>query len=369
MTTKLQTIRIAGEITALSPISYTLPGSNGFLPQMGKEKRLFITASALRSTIRHAATELISEMQNKKPSLDDYFLMALGGIKNAGTADDAKGAAVEQPKEGTDAAAEKENNAAVGSILKTRFARQKNPMVTLFGSMPHGIPGALMCGHAIATQSVAAETFKFVRANDFQRDPELADRLDDSAIADFVRRQSDQAIRSAANAKRKVLEKQLTAAKKSGDADLVISLQEQIKQVGDGGSNVVALSNPGLDYKAIPMGTQFSHEFTLSNVTEAEIAIFVQALDRFGLMPFIGGKRALGLGHLSLSYSVRGRAAGEREFRNMGTLLISGDMEGVKADGEIAHYLDSSILRAPIERGEMDFSEAGLNACLPATKN
>jgi hypothetical protein len=292
----------------------------------------------------------------------------LGGIKSAGEDKNAKDDAAE-PKEGADATADKDNTVAVASVLKTRFAREKNPMVTLFGSMPHGIPGALMCAHAVATESIAAETFKFVRANDFQRDPDLADRLDDSAVSAFIARQAEAAVRSAANSERRALEKQVTAAKKSGNADLILSLREQIKAVGDGGSKVVSLSQPGLEYKAIPMGTTFSHTFTLVNVSEMEIALFAQALDRFGLLPFIGGKRAHGLGHISMSYGVSGRAAGEREFRSMGRLSISENMDGVKAEGEIARYLDAHILSAPIGRCELDFSEAGLSACLPASKS
>lgn len=363
----LQTLRFIGTIRALTPISYTQLDSKGVLPTMGLENRLFLTASSLRSVMRHAATELVSELQERKPTLNDYFLMAMGGIKDAGNGKNEAESSADKDAEDGDAEAS-ENTATVSSVLKTRFAREKNPMVTLFGSMPHGIPGALMCSHAVATEAVSQETFRQVRANDFQRDPSLAERLDEGAISAFIARQAEASVRSAAKQEVKALKKQIDAARKSGNSDLALELQAKMKEIGDGGSKVVAYSIPNIAYNAIPMGMDFTHEFTLQNVSGLEIALFVQAMDRFGLNPFIGGKRAHGLGHIAMNYRVQGREAGQRAFRDMGELSIPENMEGAQATGEIAGYLNPELLRHPISEGLLDFSEKSLAACLSATK-
>lgn len=364
-----KTLVFTGTITAIQPISFIPPlqpkQEAGKLPRMGGS--LYLTASGIRSAVRHAMVTLISDIQQKKLDLDDYFLMTLGGIKDANK--ETKKEAKKGTKKGVKAEAENGDDADddadidVSYISRARFAHERNPAIALFGSMRHGVPGAVFCSHAIAAQEVKPDTVRYVRANDFMRDPELADRLDENAIEKFIARQSASAKRTSSKDQIEALKKSLRTAKQAGDDDLFAQINEQIKENGDSGSEAVQLSLPNLAYECIPPGTELFHEFVLENVNDIEIALFVQSLNELALMPYLGGKKNHGLGRFAARWDVRIRDEGNRKMQQFGEIVIDGNFNELTATNGIAKYADRSILEDFLrDPKKADLSEKSLSA-------
>jgi hypothetical protein len=358
----MKTIVFTGALTTITPLSFVTPNAEMIdkgIPRLPRlSKRLYITASSIRSAVRHAATDLLIEMQGTKPPLEDYFLLANGGIRDDGKKGDDATQSGETPNTREGDAKKESDGDDYGLILRNRFVREKNPAVVLFGSYAHGVPGALYCDHAIAGEDVDPVVVRHVRANDFMRDPELADRLDPGAIDAFIARQAKTRERSNLTQRIKDLKKAIVNA----SAEDKQALSEQIKKIeaqkADGGG--ISLALPNLGYEAIPQGAVLEHSFVLERVSDLEIALFLQALDRFALTPYLGGKRNHGLGRVSGRWTVRGREDGERALKDLGSVQFKGDFDGLQATDDIARFLDANILREKI--GAMDLRESSLAA-------
>ena len=358
-----------GTLTAEQPISYSVPTelkkSEHFLPMLGD--RLYLTASGLRGVLRHAATELVMDLLDadsagEKLSLEDYFLLAMGGVKDAKVKKKKGESETEEGGEESEAGANDASEADVVRILRAnQYAREHNPLVRLFGSMRHGVSGSLYCAHAVAPEGVKPIRVRHVRANDFQRDPQLLERLEGSALDAFISRQAEAATRSEGNRSLKDLKREQHRARKDGKTDRAKEIEAQIKDVQGQMPTEVQIQLPNITYQAIPAGTVFTHEFVLSNPTDAEVALFLRALDRFAMNPLIGGHRAHGLGRVSGRWSVRMRAAGEREFADMGEVGFDGDFGALELCGRIAEFFESWNAIAA-EKDKLDFTEAGVAA-------
>lgn len=364
-------IVLKGEIVAEQPISYSVPGApkgaDHKLPRLGRQ--LYLTASGLRGVLRHAATEIVMDMidadqARSKLSLDDYFLLAMGGVKDAkNPAQKKKNGKSAEPSdesaEGDDAEKTTVSEADIVRMVRAnRFARTRNPLVCLFGSMRHGVSGSLYCAHAIAPESTDSTRVRHVRANDFQRDPSVFDRLESSVLDSFIARQADAAVRSEGNKRIKALEQEQKKLRRGDNTARLKEIEAELEEIKASLPSDVQLQLPNITYEAIPAGTVFAHEFTLSNPTDAEVALFLRALDRFALNPLIGGHRAHGLGRVSGHWSVRMRPAGEREFVDMGEVAFAGDFTGLKLTGRIAEFFASW----DAQKDALDFTEAGIAA-------
>ncbi|MGC8519777.1 MAG: hypothetical protein ACP5P4_14840 [Steroidobacteraceae bacterium] len=362
-------ITFKGTLTAEQPISYSVPGvsKNGehALPRLGG--RVYLTASGIRGALRHAAAGLVMDLldaqSRPKLTLDDYFLLSLGGIKNAKTKGKGTGEAQEGEADAEDGEKPaKDTDADVVRILRaTKHARSHNPLVGLFGSMRHGVSGALYCTHALAPEDASTSPVRHVRANDFQRDPTLLERLDASALDALVARQAVAATRSEGNQRIKALQREQKSARKNGTQDRMQELSAEIQEVRGSLPSEVQVQLPHIMYEAIAAGTVFTHEFVLSNPSDAEVALFLRVLDRFATNPFIGGHRAHGCGLVSGHWSVRMRADGERDFVEAGEVSFKGDFTGLDLTGRIAEFFESwDALVA--QKGALDFTESGIAA-------
>lgn len=365
-----------GSFTCATPVSFVLHNGpkKDRMPMQptlrtADGERFYLNAPAIRSALRHAATEHVIELMGRRVTLDDYFLMALGGIKDAKSKDAGKDVDKDADKEASqnEEPAVNENDVR-GALLKFDYARNHNPLLMLFGSMD--VPGALECAHAIATTSAtqprtsglpARQTASFggVRANDFRRSPDIADLLDPDAIDAFVERQAQAAQRSGSKKAVSEIEKKIRAAKASGDDAEVQRLNDEKARITDESSAVVQLQQL-LSYEAIPQGTSLTQSMRLRRVSDDEIALFVQSIARWGLDPVIGGKRNHGLGRISAHWRVRARLPGDLKFTDWGSIGFDADGDGVVAEGRIADYLDVGPLRRSIAEGKMDFSHKAI---------
>ena len=358
-----------GEITAEQPISYSVPGAakgtDHTLPRIGRH--LYLTASGLRGALRHAATEIVMDLvdanpDGKKLNLDDYFLLAMGGVKDAkvsakkGTAEKSA-----EDEDGDDAEKSVSDTDIVRMLRANRHVRAHNPLVGLFGSMRHGVSGSLYCAHAIAPEGIEPTRVRYVRSNDFQRDPGVLDRLDESVLDAFIARQADAAERTDGNNRKKALEQEKKKLRREGASERLKEIHAEIAAIEAAQPKDVQLQLPNITYQVIPAGTVFSHEFTLSNPTDAEVALLLRALDRFALNPLLGGHRAHGLGRVSGRWSVRMREQGEREFTEAGEVWFKGDFTGLELTGRIAEFTKvwDALVAA---RDALEFTEAGIAA-------
>lgn len=376
---KTKTLVFTGAITTRQPISFSPPSSKdsttkpGHLPRIGES--LYLTAAGVRSAVRHAMVRLIDEIRNpqKKMTLDDYFLLTLGGIKDA-KKDPKKG-----NKKGTDKTENDEDvaeismdgdvDADVSYINRAQFAHLYNPAIALFGSMKHGIPGALFCSHAIASPDAQPDVVRGVRANDFMRDPELASRLDENAVAAFIERQSASARRTSSKLDVKALDSARKAALKAGDAPLAAQLAAEIADAKSGDVTAVQLSLPNLMYECIPPGTELSHEFVLENVSDIEITLFLQSLSQLALMPYLGGKRNHGLGRFAARWEVRARESGCRKMEAIGEVAIDGNFNELVVSEGLSKYMDWDAFVAYLQDDTVcKLSESALMSAVPGLK-
>lgn len=367
---RLPQVLLRGTLTCETPVSFSLPlpknsRLKGKQPtiQTSQGERLYINAPALRSAVRHAATQLVHELTGKPYHMDDYFLAAVGGIKDAG-----KESGAEDEGDGDDAG-EKDKTAQAAAeagaqrayTLKFDFAKEKNPLLMLFGSMD--VPGLVECSHAIdaAENPCKAQEFHGVRANDFRRSPAVVDMLTPTALDEFLARQTDAALRSGIKKEIKDLDTKARKAEKEGNLALARELKDKRVQLDaeQRGNSVVQLMLPNLGYEAIPPGTKLSHEWALKRVSDIELALFVQSLALWALDPKIGGHRNHGLGRLSGQWTVNVRRPGATRLESFGTLSFK-DYDGLQAQGEVARFLDPALLTEAIP--SLDFSYASLAA-------
>lgn len=357
------TLRFNGSVTALSPISFTTPDSKDKLPRLGG--KMYLTASSLRSTMRHHAVSFLQSALASTMSLDDYVLNAQGGIKDAKAPAPDKNDAADEAPEQDDAQSEKakkdkaDKQAAddKAQIYRIRLAREKNPILTTFGSMEVGIPGALYCGHAVADVFADPEKISFTRANDFARDPRVFDTLNDSALDELVVRMDAARQRSQMETRIKAVNAEAVKAKKSGDRDEESRLKDVAAALKKEKESLTAvqLLMP-LAYEAIPADTQFSHAMTLFDATPMDLTVLLLGLRGLASEPFIGGKRFHGLGHISARWDVTGRRGLYGPLLPMGSVSFSGDFGDLSVEGEIADLFDEKGLLDALRGGSVDLS-------------
>ncbi len=338
----MKTLMLQGTFTAKTPISYVSPdASKGQLPRLNN--RLYLTATSIRSIVRHAAVEHMIDLSGSRPVLDDYYLMVNGGVMDAKAKED------------------------LNVIQRLRYAQKHNPLVSLFGSMRYGVPGALYCGHALADPNATVHTFSFTRGNEFQRNPELVEKLDENAWDDNQER--NESARARSQQKRKIAElvRAERTARNEGDDARLAELREQRAQAEQELEGMPTVSDQQIqNYPCIAQDTVFEHQFILENVSDIEIALFMKALDRVAMSPFIGGKRAHGLGRFAAQWAVRGRNKGERVMRDLGTLVIDGDLNPLQVAGEIETFLKDEWLEVPMRQGLFNLTENGMREMVQA---
>ncbi len=369
-------VRLTGAITALSPISYTICGIDG-LPRLAG--RPYLTASAVRSILRHNGQEIICDLAAFKPNPDSYFLLAGGGIVDKA---DKKGKKDKAEGEGE---GEKASSAdSIAPMLRTRFAQAHNPLVRLFGSMTNGVGGKLWCEHALAktpgeffgpmeekdpetgrrtAHDPWCDTITHARCDDLARNP---DRFDWTAeeVESYLIRREEAKKGSDLKKRKKEAQRQLRAARAKNDAVAISAAREALAGIEseEGGIKHVSLAQPNISYECIRKGTVFEHSWELRDPTDAEIELFVLALDAWATWPYYGGRWFHGCGRVSAAYDVTVREAGSREWTSAGRIAFDGTGGLLEVEGRPAQWLEAPALRAMAASGSLNLTHDAIQA-------
>ena len=362
-------VRFTGEITALSPISYTIAGLVG-IPRLAG--RPYLTASALRGIARHGGADVLCDLVGFKPNPDDHFLLAQGGIVDKA---DKKGKKDKKEKTEGEGEGEKASSAdSISPMLRERFARAHNPLVHLFGSMKNGVGGRLWCEHALAKtpgqffgpmekHDPWCDTVTHARCDDLARNP---DRFDWSAdeVESYLLRREEVKKGSEIKQRKKAAQRQLSVARAKNDAAAVAEARETLSGIEAelAGIGHVSLAQPEITYECIRKGTVFEHSWMLRDPTDAELELFMLALDAWAAWPYYGGRWFHGCGQVSVAYDVTVREAGTREWVAAGRVAFDGSGGPLEVAGRAAEWLDARALRALAAEGGLDLTHAGIQA-------
>lgn len=328
------TLLLDGTITAVSPIAIILPGSEDRrTPAGAPRKRLlrngevvetvYVPPSSFRGRLRHLLTSEVMRLQHAKDSRvftpEDYIDTALGGVKD-------------RKAEGAD-----ERQVELAGI---RALRERNPIVSMFGSMVSRVAGRLMVGDMTPLDPVTpVTTGRSVRADPFVRNPAVIGLLDKTRFDEFTRlnarrtqanRDEDQSEvmkRRAAAAKREGRSKEEVEALEKDAKALVERATEGFKAAG-GAVNIQQLLD---GYDVLPEGAVMTQRMRLVDATDTEVALLLLALHLFAQRPLIGGHTAHGCGEVMGSWAVRivedgtDRRAGSLRIEPFAGLVLDSD--------------------------------------------
>jgi CRISPR type IV-associated protein Csf2 len=319
----MSTLLLDGTFTAVSPIAIILPGSEDKrTPAGAPRKRMFrdglavetiyIPPSSLRGRLRHLLTTEVMRLQNAADGRiftpDDYIDTALGGVKDRKT-------------DGED-----ERKLDLKAI---RELRERNPILSLFGSMVSHISGRLMVGDMTPLEPIApANAGRSVRANPFVRNPTVIGLLDPACFDEFERLNNLRTAANRAEDEADRLKPQLSRLKRSGGAvaevqKMETSIAELTKQseIGfkeaGGAVNIQQLLD---GYDVVPEGTVMTNRIRLIEGTDVEMTMLLMALDLLAKRPLIGGHTAHGCGEIAGSW--RARIPDNDGLHDAGTLRL-----------------------------------------------
>lgn len=352
-----------GAVTALTPLSITQHSSatKRFGITISKQpcmtvyedgkssERLYIPSSSLRGKLRRAARDVVHRALSEKSaegwhqfSMPDFQLLTVGGIKH-GNSKSAKEKAKEQ----------EQSDQQMVPIL--RATREKNPLVSLFGCFaPSTVPGRLGVTHLIAQEGIAEQQVNFVRTDDFQRDPESMDMVNDRALEEY-REQIGLAQLSSGIKKGK---RELKKMQRAGAlAEEIENFSAEIASQEDQQTAVKNHTQQLLGMAQIPAGCKMASTFRLMRVTTTELSLFLQALNVLAHNPLLGGHLNAGLGLVKGEWQVKVRKTNRDNMMPAGRVAFAGDFNGLTAEGEVCDYLS-----ADIDWTQFDYSAKSLDA-------
>ncbi|MGG5818735.1 hypothetical protein [Falsiroseomonas sp. HW251] len=317
------TLLLDGTITAVSPIAIVLPGSEDKRTPAGAprkrmlrngvmEETVYVPPSSLRGRLRHLLTGEVMRLQHAADGRvftpEDYIDTALGGVKD-------------RKAEGADE--------RLVDLAAIRELRERNPIISMFGSMVSRVASRLMIGDMTPVDPVApVATGRSVRASPFVRNPAVVGLLDPARFHEFARLN---ALRTEANRNEdqaEQLKRRAAGAKRAGApvADIgameaeAKALAEKAKAGFEQAGGAVNIQQLLDGYDVIPEGTVMTQRMRLVDGTETELAMLLLALHLLAQRPLIGGHTAHGCGEVIGSWTMRLVERGE--LREAGTARI-----------------------------------------------
>ncbi|TKD35296.1 hypothetical protein [Azotobacter chroococcum] len=302
---------LEGNLTAKQPLatcskdlkdaSERRNGKNSPIPvpstQTAKGTRLMFPATGIRGKLRRALRDVLRENMiartgNGKPlSLDEHYLLTLGGIKGAG----------EESK---------------STIALEAEWREKNPLLSLFGAGHAGVlgfmQGRLGVGNAICTEASEPVQFSGARTDDLFRNKEQVAFLSDDDVQALISRSEGNRDASAIRTAIKAKEKAHKASLKKNDEAISVALNTELEGLkteleavlNDSGASSVSVGMPLSGWQAIPADSVMDHCMTVANSTLVELGAMLTAIEQFSLHPILGAHYASGCGQVAGSWEV-----------------------------------------------------------------
>lgn len=334
----MKEVFVTGSLTTVTPLTYKVPDREN-LPRIGDA--VYLPSSAIRGKLRRMARDVIIDETGKKLDFLDFYYLTLGGLNNSG-------------KRGEQNAAEDDDGVVTDKEAKESYAipviqaaERYNPLISLFGAgpgSPLAIPSKLFVNHAIAQASATSAVSKVspVRTDDARISPmETQEVVSDTFFEEYLRQVAGQ--RAGSELKKRKTEL-LRLLKKGGvDAEAVRTELTEIDRALQ--TKPVSISNPGLDYEVINPGTKLTTSLRVIRANDTELALLMKAFARLAYHPVFGGKKAVGNGLVSGSFSVSMREHGKLVApTEVGNFAWEGDFCGfTKIEGAPKEWLEMAL--------------------------
>lgn len=316
-------------------------------------RRLMFPATGIRGKLRRALRDVlrnkvIEKTGNLKPlSLDEHYLLTLGGIKGKGNTDRS-------------------------TVTMEAEWRERNVLLSLFGAGDAGVlgfmQGRLSVGNAICNEVSQPVIFSGARTDDLYRNKEQVSFLSDDDVRSLIARSKGNRDASVVKRDLAAKEKELKTSQKAKDTETTERLAaevaglkneiEAIKAESGAGDNSVGMPLAG--WEAIPIGACMDHRFMLSNATDVELGAILAALGEFSVMPVLGAHFAAGCGLVSGEWEVFKVQSGKGKV-SLGKVLLKpfecapviegpSTSELFSATEAFSSYLSSDVLNLSMPR-------------------
>jgi hypothetical protein len=316
------------------PVMATARGSRLYFPATG------IRASLRRSCRDVIRSHVIASTGDKTPfSLDEHYLLTLGGIKSSGEGDRA-------------------------SIAEEARWRGLNPLLSLFGAGAAGflgfVEGHLHVGNAITEEPCDPVSFSGARTDDLYRDKTQIRYLSDDDISALIARSRGNKSRSNLNGELNTAKKALRSAKSKGSeseiaaAEAVIAqLEAQIKlALAESGAGDVSVGMPLAGYQAIPQGVKLDHTLRIVRGNDVELGCLLASLNAFAALPVLGAHKATGCGLVSGRWEVF-EVTAEAGKQSLGEAILT-PFEPLELSTTVLND-KMAVFRAFLDSGKWDF--------------
>ena len=331
---------LRGHLTARSPISVSYIGLDGALPRT-PHGQVFLNGGTLRGPLRKSALNVVLRETAKDTGMPLAQMYMLG--------------------QGVDTTREV-NNEDTGKShdpMAEKRLRELNPLLNLMGRWK--LAGRLEVQPLLTPATNVVTAGQGVRHDQFERDPELVEWLDDAerdrlletlassrASMDDIKVVRDQvnvlkkAYRKAADDpdERKRISQQLTE---------LDGREKAIREAREGGTE--SIKHPLAGHESIAPGSELSCTLRINGGTAVDLGLLLHSLADFSITPHLGGHRAGGFGAVSGQWTVYRRASGELKAEPIGEVTL--DDLGFQIEGEsLTEAWDAFVAALP----DMDLS-------------
>lgn len=281
----------------------SVPGKNG--------QHLMFPSTGIRGKLRRSLRDLFREKLieltgNPKPlSLDQHYMLTLGGVKDDSDSDKA-------------------------TIAMEAEYREKNPLISMFGAGAAGnlgfVTGRLQVSNAICVEAQEPLRFSGARSDDLYRDTQQINFLTDADVQGLIQRAEGNRNASKIRAEIRLAEKKVKELKKKGPPEELASASKNLdalkskldKVLDDSGASSVSVGMPLSGWQAIPPGSVMEHKMTLTQSTPIELGALMATLEQFSLHPILGAHYANGCGEVQGRWDVYRAARGGKQL--LGTI-------------------------------------------------
>ena len=274
----------------------------------------YIPGSTLRGAIRNALAKAVLKAQAEADDAmtpEDYLWVAKGGIKDVKT-------------EGVDE--------RVADLELIQQVRSSNPILSLFGAMVDKIDGRLRIFDMVPQEPVEPNRKGHgVRSHPFQREPELANLVDEAAMKQFREQDANRVDGNVHQKAADALGKKIAAERKKEAPDTGrLEEMERERQEHDDAAKECFKAAGGVvniqqilgGYEAIPQGTVLDHRMHGRDLSADELAFLFLGLRKLAREGRIGAHGAAGCGYITAEYNLRFAVDGDADLVSAGKIYL-----------------------------------------------